>query len=112
MTSVDAPETPVCRHFQRAAELVGKRWTPQVLRALESGAERFSEIREAVPAISDHVLSQRLKELEAAGIVARTVTPSIPVAIAYRLTERGEDLAKVMAELAAWAERYAAETVA
>lgn len=100
-------ESAVCRHFQQAAELVGKRWTPQLVRALESGVTRFSDIRDSIPPISDHVLSQRLKELEGAGIVERTVTPSTPVGIAYRLTRRGEGLAKVMAELAAWAEEAA-----
>ena len=98
-------EDAVCPHFQRAAELVGKRWIPQVVRALQSRVTRFSDIRDAVPGVSDHVLSQRLKELEAAGILERRVTPSTPVGISYRLTERGEGLAKVIAELAAWAEQ-------
>ena len=101
-------EAAVCRHFQQAAELVGKRWIPQIVRAMESGLTRFSEVRDAVSTISDHVLSQRLKELEAAGIIERTVTPSTPVGIAYRLTSRGEGLARVMGELAAWAEEAAA----
>lgn len=100
-------ESAVCRHFQQAAELVGKRWNPQLVRALQSGVTRFSDLHDSIPPISDHVLSQRLKELESAGIVERTVTPSTPVGIAYRLTERGEGLANVMAELAAWAEEAA-----
>ncbi len=99
-------EEPICTHFQQAAELVGKRWNPQVIHALRSGASRFSDVRDAIPALSDHVLSQRFKELEAAGVVRRTVTPSTPVCITYGLTERGEGLADVMAELAAWAERW------
>lgn len=99
-------EHAVCQHFQQAAELVGKRWNPQIVRALQSGVVRFSDIRDAVPSISDHVLSQRLKELEIAGIVARTVSPTTPVGIAYRLTEPGEGLAQVMTELASWAERW------
>src|ERR1051325_2367613 len=97
----------VCEHFQGAAELVGKRWNPLLVHAMRTGITRFSDIRDAVPGLSDHVLSQRLKELEAAGIVERTVTPSPPVCIAYRLTEGGEALAEVMGELASWAERWA-----
>jgi DNA-binding HxlR family transcriptional regulator len=97
----------VCEHFQQAAELVGKRWNPLLVHAMRTGITRFSDIRDAVPGLSDHVLSQRLKELEAAGIVERTVTPSTPVCIAYRLTEGGEALAEVMVELATWAERWA-----
>ena len=100
-------ETPICQHFQKAAELVGKRWVPQVVHALRQGPARFSDLAEGVTAISDHVLSQRLKELEAEGIVTRTVTPSTPVCIRYGLTERGQDLARVMSELQGWAERWA-----
>jgi len=105
-------EGPVCEHFQRAAELMGKRWNPQIVLALLSGAARFTDLRTAVPGLSDHLLSERLKELEAAGIVTRTVTPTMPVKIAYGLTERGQDLDGVMGALAAWAERWATETTA
>ncbi len=100
-------ESPMCPHFQRAAELIGKRWNPQVVRALQSGATRFGELRNGIPQISDALLSERLKELEALGIVTRTVTPDTPVRIDYRLTERGRDLTRVMDELARWAERWA-----
>lgn len=99
-------ETPVCEHFQRAAELLGRRWNPQILRALMSGASRFTELRTAVPGLSDHLLSERLKEFEATGIVTRTVTPSTPVRIGYELTDRGRDLERVIEELAEWAERW------
>jgi DNA-binding HxlR family transcriptional regulator len=100
-------ESPMCQHFQRAAELIGKRWNPQVVRALQSGATRFTDLRRGIPSISDAVLSERLKELEVQGIVTRTVTPDTPVRIDYGLTERGRDLTKVMEELAQWAERWA-----
>jgi DNA-binding HxlR family transcriptional regulator len=100
-------ESPMCQHFQRAAELIGKRWNPQVVRALQSGATRFTDLRRGIPSISDAVLSERLKELEVQGIVTRTVTPDTPVRIDYGLTERGQDLTKVMEELAQWAERWA-----
>jgi DNA-binding HxlR family transcriptional regulator len=100
-------EGPVCRHFQQAAELLAKRWTPQLIRALLDGTARFSDLRAAIPQISDHVLSARLKELEASGIVVRSVTPNIPVRIEYCLTERGQDLGGVIAELGVWAERWA-----
>jgi DNA-binding HxlR family transcriptional regulator len=100
-------ESPMCQHFQRAAELIGKRWNPQVVRALQSGATRFTDLRKGIPSISDAVLSERLKELEVQGIVTRTVTPDTPVRIDYGLTERGRDLTKVMEELVQWAERWA-----
>ena len=98
----------MCQHFQRAAELVGRRWIPQIVRALQTGETRFTDIRKGIAGISDAVLSERLKELEVLGIVTRTVTPDTPVRIDYGLTERGRDLTKVMEELALWAERWAA----
>jgi DNA-binding HxlR family transcriptional regulator len=114
MESMEIPhkETPVCQHFQRAAELIGKRWNPQIVRTLLSGASRFTDIRDGIPTISDHLLSERLKELEAAGVVVRDVTPSTPVRIVYGLTERGRDLAGVIDELGAWAERWSAAATA
>ena len=100
-----------CEHFQRAAEIVGRRWNPLIVHAMKTGITRFSDIRDAVPGLSDHMLSQRLKELETAGIIERSVAPTTPVCITYRLTERGEGLAGVMAELATWAEHWAATPV-
>jgi DNA-binding HxlR family transcriptional regulator len=102
-------EEALCQHFQRAADLIGRRWNPLIIRALQSGASRYMELRAAIPDISDAVLSERLKELEGAGVVVREVTRSAPVRVDYRLTERGRDLSSVMAELASWAERWAEE---
>jgi DNA-binding HxlR family transcriptional regulator len=103
-----AEEDPVCSHFQQAAELVAKRWNPQIVLVLLGGSRRFGELRSAIPGLSDHLLSARLKELEAADIVVRTVTPSRPVRIGYALTQRGRDLRPAIDELGAWAERWAA----
>jgi DNA-binding HxlR family transcriptional regulator len=100
-------EDPVCEHFERAAEIIGRRWNPQLIRVLLSGRARYRDLRAAVPAISDHLLSRRLKELEAAGIVTRTVDGDGPVRVEYALTEAGEGLAGAIEALAAWAERYA-----
>ncbi len=105
-----AEEAPICEHFQRAAELVAKRWNPQIVRVLLAGVDRFSDLKASIPQISDALLSERLKELEAEGIVTRTVTPDTPVRITYGLTERGRDLSSVMEELAGWAERWAARS--
>jgi DNA-binding HxlR family transcriptional regulator len=102
----DRIEGPVCRHFQRAAELLAKRWSPQIVRALLSGTTRFTELRDAIPPISDALLSDRLKELETEGIVTRTVVPETPVRVEYGLTERGRDLSRVIEELGEWAERW------
>jgi DNA-binding HxlR family transcriptional regulator len=98
----------VCESFQRAAQLVGQRWVPQIVWVLLDGGRRYSAIRDAIPEISDTLLSERLRELEEADVVTRTVTPSTPVLIEYSLSERGSELAVVMDGLSTWAERWAA----
>jgi DNA-binding HxlR family transcriptional regulator len=102
-------EGKVCEHFQRAAEILGRRWNPQVIRVLLYGPARFGELRERVPGISDNLLSERLKRLEAEGIVLRTVHGGRPVLIEYSLTESGAGLGKAIDALAEWAERFATE---
>ena len=84
-------EGTICQHFQRAAELVGQRWVPQVIYVLMSGPARYSDIHAAIPGISDAMLSDRLKDLETARIITREVTPATPVRIDLRtdLTRRG-----------------------
>lgn len=100
-------EDPVCEHFQHAAEIIGRRWNPQIVRVLLAGPARYRDLKAAIPAISDHLLSQRLKELEAESIVTRSVGTGGPVRVEYALTERGQGLADAIEALAAWAERFA-----
>jgi DNA-binding HxlR family transcriptional regulator len=107
VVTVTHHDAHICEHFRRAAELIGKRWTPQIVRTLLSGVVRYTDLKAGVDRISDHVLSERLKELEACDVVSREVVPSTPVRIEYRLTERGRDLAGVIDELGDWAERWA-----
>ena len=97
----------ICVHFQRAADLLGKRWSTLIVSAMLAGATRFSDIRDEVAPISDTLLSERLKQLEADGIIRRDVTPSTPVLIEYHLTDEGRDLERVIDELRSWAERWA-----
>jgi DNA-binding HxlR family transcriptional regulator len=105
--AVREDESPVCEHFQRAAEIVARRWTPQIVRVLLQGPARYRDLRAAIPAISDHVLSERLKELEVAGLVIRTVGAEGPVRVEYALSESGAALTDVMDALGEWAERWA-----
>jgi DNA-binding HxlR family transcriptional regulator len=100
-------ERTVCESFQRAAQLVGQRWVPQIVWVLLDGRRRYSAVRDSIPEISDTLLSERLRELEEAGVVTRTVTASTPVLIEYGLSERGRELAVVMDGLSTWAERWA-----
>lgn len=97
-----------CPLYHRAVELIGGRWTGAILRALLNGVTRFSDLTEAIPGLSDRMLSERLKELEAEGIVERSVIPERPVRIEYHLTEKGRALETVIATIGAWAAEWLA----
>ena len=100
-------EGAICQHFQRAAELIARRWAPQIIYAMQTGPRRYTDLKAAIPNISDAILSERLKELETAEIVTRSVEPTTPVRIEYALTPRGDALCAVLGELQVWAERWA-----
>jgi len=96
-----------CPRLHEAVELVGKRWTGAILAVmLQGGPMRFSAIAQAVPALSDRLLSERMKELEARGIVERRVGGASPSRVEYELTPMGRDLAPALAELESWAHRW------
>jgi DNA-binding HxlR family transcriptional regulator len=97
---------PFCPRFHHAVELIGRRWSGAILRAMLAGETRFSEIAATVPGLSDRLLSERLKELEAEGVIERTVHPETPVRIEYHLTEKGQSLAPVIESIATWAETW------
>jgi DNA-binding HxlR family transcriptional regulator len=97
----------LCLRFQHGAEILGKRWTAMILDLLlNEGPKRFNEIAGLLEVVSDRVLSERLKELEAEGIVRREVCPDTPVRVEYHLTEKGEALRPVMDSIHAWAEGW------
>jgi DNA-binding HxlR family transcriptional regulator len=96
----------MCPKFEAAFELLGKRWTGLIIRALLSGPKRFKDISEMIPNMSDRMLAERFKELEAAGILVRHVYPETPVRIEYELTEKGKALEPVMNALQAWADQW------
>jgi DNA-binding HxlR family transcriptional regulator len=95
-----------CPRYHHAVELVGRRWTGAVIRVLLQGRARYHELRDAIPDISDRMLSERLRELEAEGVIARVVVPETPVRVEYELTEKGRALEPVVRAIAAWAERW------
>lgn len=95
-----------CPDFHNAVELIGRRWSGAILREMLGGATRFTEIRSAIPDISDRMLSERLKELETAGIVTRRVHAETPVRVEYQLTSKGGALEKVLAAIGEWANEW------
>lgn len=97
----------LCIYYERAMNLLGKRWTGLIIRELLlRGPSRFNELLAAVPGLSDPLLTQRLRELETEGLVERHVFPTSPVRVEYRLTEAGRDLEGAIKELTLWAHRW------
>src|SRR3954469_189903 len=92
-----------CSLYHRAVELVGKRWTGAILLVLLDGPLHFSGIRQLVRELSTGLLSERLKELEAEGIVERRVLDGSPVRVEYSLTAKGEALEPALRALKQWA---------
>ncbi len=97
----------VCPHFHAAVELIGRRWAGAILYSLaDDGPMRFAEVKEAVPGMSDRLLSTRLKELETAGLVRREVHAGHRVRVTYGLTRKGDSLKPVMGAMRDWARRW------
>lgn len=96
----------LCPRFEKAFQLLGKRWVGVIIRVLSDGPMRFNEMAERIPHISQKVLSERLKELEDQGILVREVYPESPVRIEYRLTEKGEAIKPVLDEVQSWADKW------
>lgn len=89
-----------------AAEILSKRWTLLVLRELIAGSTRFNELRRGVPRMSPTLLSARLKELEASGILRILLDSAGPGQNEYSLTESGRDLAAVIESVGVWGQRW------
>lgn len=92
-----------CSYVEEVFAVLGKRWTGLVVDLLLQRPARFSELSAALPHLSNRVLSDRLVELQEAGLVERTVDPGPPVAVTYELTPRGRGLLPAMDALRVWA---------
>ncbi|MFI9170648.1 winged helix-turn-helix transcriptional regulator [Streptomyces lincolnensis] len=93
----------------RVFQLLGKRWTGPIVSVLTNGRAYFVDLRRAIPGISERMLSDRLTELGAAGLVVREVDEGPPLRVSYRLTEAGAALDPALRELGQWAKRYLPE---
>lgn len=105
-TRTNTHTSAFCPIFHHAAELIGRRWTGAILRAMLNGVTHFNDFKATIPDLSPRMLSERLKELESEGILVRTVIPATPVRIEYRLTEKGLDLGSVIASIEGWAHKW------
>jgi DNA-binding HxlR family transcriptional regulator len=95
----------LCPRYEYAMSLLGKRWSGLIIKALMEGPLRFNELL-CIVRVSDRVLTERLRELEAVGLVERTVFPESPVRIEYSLTPKGRAMDKVMEAVQTWAENW------
>ncbi|WP_294226696.1 helix-turn-helix domain-containing protein [uncultured Chryseobacterium sp.] len=84
-------------------ERIGGFWKPIILFNLSTGEKRYSELKKAIPAVTEKMLIQHLKQLEADGLIIRTARPIVPPHVTYRLSEAGNELAPVIDAMAAWA---------
>jgi DNA-binding HxlR family transcriptional regulator len=100
------PAPELCTRFHHASELIGRRWNGAIIFLLLQQTCRFATLRDAIPDITDRMLSDRLHELEAEGLVDRVVVPETPVRVEYSLTKKGKGLAEAIGTLAAWAEKH------
>ncbi|HEY7420078.1 MAG TPA: helix-turn-helix domain-containing protein [Ktedonobacteraceae bacterium] len=105
-TTTSSSYTQGCPRFEHAVAILGKRWTGLLLNALMDGPHRFCELTALVEGLSDRVLSDRLRELEAEGVIRRAVYPQIPVRVEYQLTEKGQALKPVMDAIHQWAQDW------
>ena len=99
-----------CPYYHHAVELIGRRWSGAILRAMLVGVSRFSDLTQTIPGLSDRMLSERLKELETEGLAVRLVIPETPVRVEYHLTEKGRALEFAIEAVSGWAEEWLAET--
>ncbi|GAA1481183.1 helix-turn-helix domain-containing protein [Gordonia sinesedis] len=95
-----------CAPFNAAMDVLSRRWTGGIVRALLGGASRFGEIRDAVPGITDAVLSTRLRELNERRLVRRQVREGPPAQVRYTLTAAGRDLEPVLDAIEAYGRRH------
>jgi len=92
------PDCPVAR----AHEVLGGKWTTLIFRDLMGGVRRYSELMRSLDGISPRMLAERLKMLEAEGLVTRTVFPTVPPTTEYALTELGRGMGPVIQAMAAF----------
>ena len=93
---------PACP-VETTLTLISDKWKVLILRDLLSGTKRFSELKRSIGSVSQKVLTAQLRQMEASGLLSRTVYPEVPPRVEYRLTERAESLYPCLSALCDWA---------
>ncbi|MEU3355108.1 helix-turn-helix domain-containing protein [Streptomyces sp. NPDC037389] len=104
----DIEDTPEYCDVEAAMEVLGGRWKLAILKKLLDGTMRFSELKRALPRITQRMLTRQLRELEADGLVTRTVHREVPPRVDYTLTETGRSLDAIANQLDVWGRWYRA----
>jgi len=99
---------PVPEEVRRVADLLERRWTLSIIFVVLGGEQRFNALLDSVGGISPRMLTERLRDLERAGLVERRVLPESPPAVQYRLTDRGQNLAPLIEAIVHYAAGEAA----
>ncbi|WP_019818809.1 winged helix-turn-helix transcriptional regulator [Saccharomonospora saliphila] len=92
--------------IEAVMEVVGGKWKMAIVKHLFAGPQRFGQLRRAMPSITQRMLTRQLRELEADGIVVRTVYPQVPPKVEYSLTDTGASLKDIALRLESWGHWY------
>jgi len=96
----------LCPRFHFAVELIGRRWTGAILYVLSEAPARFCELREAIPGVTDPMLTERLRELEREGLVAREPVPGALSRARYALSPKGAALREALDAIGEWSHAW------
>ncbi len=107
MTAAEAKNLPACP-VETTLTLIGNKWKVLILRDLLPGTKRFGELKKSLGSVSQKVLTAQLRDMEADGLVTRTVYPEVPPRVEYSLTDLGMSLQPVLNSLQSWGESYKA----
>ena len=105
LTKEEMPACPVAT----TVALIGSKWKFLIIRNLLARPWRFNELKKALEGISQKVLTDSLRSMEADGIITRTVYPEVPPRVEYALTELGKSLKPILDSMRAWGEAYKAK---
>ena len=102
------PPVNMYDEMRRAFSLLSGKWKLEIMWLLHGRVHRFGELRKAIPGITQHMLTAQLRELEADGLVSRTVFAEVPVRVEYEMTDKARGLGPTMQALAAWWQEHGA----
>ena len=99
-------DAETCRPATEILMRIGDKWSVLIVMMLSGGPQRFSQLRRRIDGISQRMLTLTLRGLERDGLVTRTVTPTVPVRVDYRLTDLGSSLGCLLSSVKLWAENH------